>query len=108
MVQPALDAAETLNATVINMRFVKPLDTSLIDDITSTHSLIVTIEENAIMGGAGSAVAEHLSATDNKTAIKLMGLPDKFIDHGEHKQQLSDCGLDADGIINTVNQHFQA
>jgi 1-deoxy-D-xylulose-5-phosphate synthase len=108
MVQPALDAAETLNATVINMRFVKPLDTSLIDDITSTHSLIVTIEENTIMGGAGSAIAEHLSTTDNKTAIKLMGLPDKFIDHGEHKQQLSDCGLDSDGIINTVNQHFQA
>jgi len=106
MVQPALDAAEKLNATVVNMRFVKPLDQALIQDIASSHDLIVTIEENAAQGGAGSAVAEYLLSIGNKTPISILGLPDKFIDHGEHKQQLSDCGLDANGIIDTVQNHF--
>lgn len=108
MVQPALDAAERLNATVVNMRFVKPLDNALIDQMATTHDLIITIEENTHLGGAGSAVAEHLIAIGNTTAIKIMGLPDKFIDHGEHKQMLSNCGLDAQGIIDTVKNHFPA
>jgi 1-deoxy-D-xylulose-5-phosphate synthase len=108
MVQPALDAAERVNATVVNMRFVKPLDNALIDKMAATHDLIITIEENTHLGGAGSAVAEHLLAIGNTTAIKIMGLPDKFIDHGEHKQMLSSCGLDAQGIIDTVNNHFAA
>tara|TARA_R110002050_G_scaffold57423_3_gene129071 strand:- start:209411 stop:211246 length:1836 start_codon:yes stop_codon:yes gene_type:complete len=108
MVQAALDAAEQLNATVINMRFVKPLDTALIEKMAHTHELIITIEENTHLGGAGSAVAEYLLAIGNSTPIKIIGLPDKFIDHGEHKQMLSDCGLDAKGIIDTVNNHFPA
>lgn len=108
MVQPAFDAAEQLNATVVNMRFVKPLDTALIEKMAKTHALIITIEENASLGGAGSAVAEFLISIGNTTPIKIMGLPDKFIDHGEHKQMLSDCGLDKQGIIDTVNNHFLA
>jgi len=108
MVQPALDAAEQINATVVNMRFVKPLDTALIEKMANSHELIITIEENTHLGGAGSAVAEYLLAIGNTTPIKIMGLPDKFIDHGEHKQMLSNCGLDAKGIIDTVNNHFPA
>ena len=108
MVQPALDAAAIVDATVVNMRFVKPLDTSLIDQIAVSHELIITIEENAMLGGAGSAIAEYLISQANSTLISIMGLPDKFIDHGEHKQQLADCGLDSDGIIDTVNKHFTA
>jgi len=108
MVQAALDAAAVVDATVVNMRFVKPLDTSLIEQIAATHELIITIEENARLGGAGSAIAEHLISQGNSTPISIMGLPDKFIDHGEHKQQLADCGLDSDGIIDTVNKHFTA
>jgi 1-deoxy-D-xylulose-5-phosphate synthase len=108
MVQPALDAAENLNATIINMRFVKPLDHKMIEAMANTHDLIITIEENTCIGGAGSGVVEYLIAIGNTTPIKIMGLPDKFIDHGEHKQMLSDCGLDAKGIINTVNNIFSA
>ncbi|MFT7414356.1 MAG: 1-deoxy-D-xylulose-5-phosphate synthase [Methylophagaceae bacterium] len=108
MVQPALDAAERLNATVVNMRFVKPLDNTLIEKMANTHDLIITIEENTHLGGAGSAVAEQLLAIGNSIPVKIMGLPDKFIDHGVHKQMLSNCGLDAQGIIDTVNNHFPA
>lgn len=108
MVQPALDAAKVINASVVNMRFVKPLDHNLIEKMANTHDLIVTIEENTCLGGAGSGVAEYLLAIGNTTAIKIMGLPDKFIDHGEHKQMLSHCGLDAKGIIDTVENHFAA
>lgn len=108
MVQPALDAAEQLNATVVNMRFVKPLDIAVIEKMATSHDLVITIEENTHLGGAGSAVAEYLLSIGNSTAIKIMGLPDKFIDHGEHKQMLSNCGLDAQGIIDTVNNYFPA
>ncbi len=108
MVQPAIDAAEQIDATVVNMRFVKPLDQNVIKTIADTHDLIITIEENAALGGAGSAIAEYLLSIGSHTAISIMGLPDKFIDHGEHKQQLADCGLDANGIIDTVRQHFPA
>ncbi|PHS68552.1 MAG: 1-deoxy-D-xylulose-5-phosphate synthase [Methylophaga sp.] len=108
MVQPALEAAETLNATVVNMRFVKPLDQSLIEEMANHYELLVTIEENAYLGGAGSAIAELLLAAGHSVAIKIMGLPDKFLDHGEHKQMLANCGLDAKGIIDTVHKHFSA
>jgi 1-deoxy-D-xylulose-5-phosphate synthase len=108
MLQPALEAAETLDATVVNMRFVKPLDQEIIKEIANEHDLIITIEENAIMGGAGSGVAEYLLSIGDNTAIKIMGLPDKFLDHGSQKQLLSDCNLDAQGIINSVNCHFTA
>lgn len=108
MLQPALEAAETLDATVVNMRFVKPLDQEIIKEIANEHDLIITIEENAIMGGAGSGIAEYLLSTGDNTAIEIMGLPDKFLNHGSQKQLLSDCNLDAQGIINSVNCHFTA
>jgi len=98
----ALTAAETLDATVADMRFVKPLDAALITELANSHDLLVTIEENAIMGGAGSAVSEHLAATNCKTSILNLGLSDTFIEHGKVPQMLADEGLDADGIIGAV------
>ena len=108
MVQAAIEAGETLGATVVNMRFIKPLDTDMLDTITARHELIITIEENTVFGGAGSGIAEYLLSTGSTTAIKLLGLPDNFLDHGVHQQMLADCGLSAEGIINTVKQHFPA
>lgn len=98
----ALTAAQTLDATVADMRFVKPLDTALIAELAASHDLLVTIEENAIMGGAGSAVGEHLAATNCRTPILNLGLSDTFIEHGKVPQMLADEGLDADGIIRAV------
>ncbi|MFW5425968.1 MAG: 1-deoxy-D-xylulose-5-phosphate synthase [Methylophagaceae bacterium] len=106
MVPAAIEAAETLDATAINMRFIKPLDTQLINDIAASYDLIVTIEENTYLGGAGSGVAEFLLSNGNTTPIEIMGLPDKFLNHGDHKTMLSECGLDATGIIATVQKHF--
>lgn len=108
MVTAAEQAAEQINATVVNMRFVKPLDTDIISQIADSHDLIVTIEENAVMGGAGSAVNEYLREINHPVAIKLMGLPDTFIEHGVHSSMLSECGLDSTGILHTINQHFTA
>jgi 1-deoxy-D-xylulose-5-phosphate synthase len=108
MVYPALAAAEELNATAVNMRFVKPLDTALIDQLIIDHDLIVTIEENAVKGGAGSGINEYLHSIKNTIPVINLGLPDKFLDHGNHQQMLKDCGLDEKGIIDSVNNHFQA
>ena len=98
----ALTAAQTLDATVADLRFVKPLDTALIAELATSHDLLVTVEENAIMGGAGSAVGEHLAATNCRTPILNLGLSDTFIEHGKVPQMLADEGLDADGIIRAV------
>ena len=104
MLTPALAAAEKLDATVANMRFVKPLDTALVLELAAGHELIVTVEENAIMGGAGSAVAEALHAAGNDIAIVQLGLPDRYIEHGVHEKMLADCGLDAAGIIAAIEK----
>jgi 1-deoxy-D-xylulose-5-phosphate synthase len=106
MLAPSLQAAETLNATVANMRFIKPLDTALVAELAASHDLLVTIEEGSIMGGAGSAVAEALSAAGIVKPILQLGLPDKFIDHGDAAQLLAQCGLDAAGIAASVNQRL--
>lgn len=98
----ALEAAEAINATVVNMRFVKPIDEELVNDIASRHDLIVTIEENVIAGGAGSAVNEYLSANQFATPTLNLGLPDRYIDQASQQQQLAICGLDADGIIKSI------
>src|SRR5258706_11567761 len=100
MLKPALDAAEKLDATVANMRFVKPLDAELVQRLAATHELVVTVEEHQIMGGAGSAVLEVLSTT--KTRTLLLGLPDRFIDHGDTAKLLSSVGLDAAGIQKSI------
>ncbi len=104
MLSPALEAAETLDATVANMRFVKPLDTTLVLQLANSHDLLVTIEENAVMGGAGSAVCEALQAAAHPVALLQLGLPDRFIEHGNPEKLLADCGLDAAGIIAAVEK----
>ncbi|CAA0079724.1 1-deoxy-D-xylulose-5-phosphate synthase [Zhongshania aliphaticivorans] len=108
LLSAALTAADALNATVADMRFVKPLDTELIDALADDHTLLVTLEENVIAGGAGSAVCEYLNQQARWQAVLQLGLPDKFIDHGKHPQLLSDLGLDSDGIINSIRRRVAA
>jgi 1-deoxy-D-xylulose-5-phosphate synthase len=95
----ALEAADAIDATVVNMRFVKPLDTGMIEKMASSHELIVTVEENVLQGGAGSAVNEVLNALGGTVPTVNLGIPDSFIEHGNHQQQLADCGLDCAGIL---------
>jgi 1-deoxy-D-xylulose-5-phosphate synthase len=106
MVAPALKAGEELNATVANMRFVKPLDAALVLELAASHDLLVTVEEGCIMGGAGSAVAEALAAAGVVKPLLQLGLPDKFIDHGDAPQLLAQCGLDAAGIAASIRQRL--
>lgn len=98
----ALEAAEQLNASVANMRFVKPLDETLILELAASHSTLITIEDNVVMGGAGSAVNELLARHDATNRVINLGLPDCFVDHGTRAQLLAECGLDATGIIAAV------
>lgn len=102
MLAPCLEAAEELGATVANMRFVKPLDDDLVAELAATHELLVTVEENTVMGGAGSAVMESLASRGILVKLLLLGLPDYFIDQGDPAQMLADCGLDKNGIIKSV------
>ena len=102
MLKPSLEAAEEFNATVANMRFVKPLDDDLILSLAANHDLLVTIEENTIMGGAGSAVLESLECKGISTSVLQLGLPDTFIDQGDPVQMLVDCGRDKIGIIKAI------
>ena len=97
-VAPAMCAAEDFDATVANLRFIKPLDSELIRQLATRHSRLLTVEENVIAGGAGSAVAEHLKSLNLDTPIAHLGLPDHFIEHGTPAELLAECGLDADGI----------
>ena len=102
MLAPALQAASMLDATVANMRFVKPLDVDLIQQLATSHDLIVTVEENAIMGGAGAAVLEAMQTFNLTTPTLCLGLPDSFIEHGVHETMLAECGLDALGMIESI------
>jgi 1-deoxy-D-xylulose-5-phosphate synthase len=102
MLRPALEAAEQLDATVANMRFVKPLDTDLVKRLAATHELLVCVEEHQLMGGAGSAVCEALAALGIERRVLLLGLPDRFIDHGDPAKLLASVGLDRDGIVKSV------
>jgi len=103
MLHPALEAGEELDATVADMRFVKPVDADLAAELAATHGLLVTIEENAIMGGAGSTVAEALAARAIFTPLLQLGLPDRFVDHGDQAQLLASIGLDKAGIVAAVH-----
>ena len=107
MLKPALEAAEQLNATVANMRFVKPLDDELVLQLALSHDLLVTIEENTIQGGAGSAVVESLLRQHVTTNVMQLGLPDRFIDHGDPAAMLVECGLDKRGIVASVSERFR-
>jgi len=102
MLKSALEAGEALNATVANMRFVKPLDTELVKQLAATHHLIVTVEEHQVMGGAGSAVCEALAQMKIEKRVLLLGLPDRFVDHGDPARLLASVGLDAEGIRRAI------
>ncbi len=102
MLKPALEAAEALDATVANMRFVKPLDSELVRSLAQAHELLVTVEEHQIMGGAGGAVCEALAGLGLEKRVLLLGLPDRFIDHGDPAKLLSSVGLDGPGIEKAI------
>jgi 1-deoxy-D-xylulose-5-phosphate synthase len=108
MLKHALEAAQILGSSygvsVANMRFIKPLDIDLVKLLASTHDLIVTIEENALMGGAGAAVLEAMQTLHLQTPTLCLGLPDSFIEHGVHETMLAECGLDGTGIVKSVKQ----
>ncbi len=106
MLAPSLAAGKGLNATVANMRFVKPLDVELVKRLAQTHEALVTVEEGAVMGGAGAAVAEALAEAGIVKPLLHLGLPDRFIDQGDTTQLLALCGLDAEGIEASVRKRF--
>jgi 1-deoxy-D-xylulose-5-phosphate synthase len=108
MVKPALEAAEVIDATVADMRFVKPLDQELIGDLATSHQLIVTLEENTVMGGAGSAVNEYLVQENYNIPILNLGLPDRFLEHGKVPDMLAEVGLDSDAIATAIKQKLKA
>jgi 1-deoxy-D-xylulose-5-phosphate synthase len=108
LLQPALQAAERLGATVANMRFVKPLDTELLERLARSHTLLVTLEDGCVMGGAGSAVAEHLHAAGLTLPVLQLGLPDRFIQHGDPVKLMAEIGLDAEGIERSIRQRLGA
>ncbi|MDP8566669.1 1-deoxy-D-xylulose-5-phosphate synthase [Methylophilus aquaticus] len=102
MLLPALQAAETLNASVVNMRFIKPLDETMVLKMAESHDYLITVEENALMGGAGAAVLECLQKNRVVMSTLCLGLPDQFIEHGNHETMLAECGLDAYGIRSAI------
>lgn len=107
MVDPSLKAGEALGGTVVNMRFVKPLDEKLVAELARTHEFLVTVEENAVMGGAGSAVAECLARHGATVPVLHLGLPDSYIEQGNPADLLSDCLLDAEGIVYSIRERWR-
>ncbi|MET0010539.1 MAG: transketolase C-terminal domain-containing protein, partial [Candidatus Thiodiazotropha sp. 6PLUC4] len=87
-----------------NMRFIKPLDENMVRDLAKTHEILVTIEENVIQGGAGSAVNEFLVSEGIQTKMVNLGLPDRYLDHASHQQQLAEAGLDYAGILAAIER----
>ncbi len=108
LLYPALEAAGKLDATVANMRFAKPLDAALVAELAKSHDALVTVEEGCLPGGAGSAVLEALAAAGLQTPVLTLGLPDRFIEHGDPAKLLALCGLDAAGIEQAILKRFGA
>lgn len=108
LLHAALPVAEKLNATLVDMRFVKPIDAELIKQLAASHEVFVTLEEGSVMGGAGSAVAEFMSAFGLCKPILQLGLPDRFIDHGDQAALLKSVGLDSDGIEAAIHARFKS
>jgi len=102
----ALKVAEKIDATVIDMRFVKPIDEALIRDAAANHELLVTLEENAVMGGAGAAVSEFLARENILKSVLHLGLPDAYVEHAKPAQMLAECGLDEAGIEAAINERL--
>ena len=108
LVTAAAQVAEQLDATLVNMRFVKPLDTALLTQIVNAHEWLVTLEENTVAGGAGSAVNEYLASQGMTVNTLNLGLPDRFVEHGSREQLLAECGLDAAGIEASIRARLAA
>ena len=108
LLHPALKAAEALNATVADMRFVKPLDEALVRELARSHDALVTIEDGCLMGGAGSAVLEVLQAAGVAIPVLCLGYPDLFIEHGDPAKLNAQLGLDAAGIERSIRERFLA
>ncbi|MCL2589469.1 MAG: 1-deoxy-D-xylulose-5-phosphate synthase [Betaproteobacteria bacterium] len=108
LLAPALEAGEALDAAVANMRFVKPIDDALIAHLAREHDLLVTLEENVVIGGAGSEVARVLDTLPTRPRLLRLGFPDRFIDHGEQRQLLAEAGLDTAGIVSAVHSLRQS
>jgi 1-deoxy-D-xylulose-5-phosphate synthase len=107
LLYPALEVAEGIDASVANMRFVKPLDIDLIKSLAADHDYFVTIEDGAIQGGAGSACLETLSSLGINKPLLQLGLPDQFIEHGDYNLLMTKCGLDAEGIANSISMSYK-
>ena len=101
----AMSAGERLDATVVNMRFIKPLDEAMLRKLVDEHDFLVTLEDNAIAGGAGSAVNEWLMRERKPLPVLNLGLPDQFVEHGSREQILAGCGLDEHGIVRAINEY---
>ncbi|MBB3105486.1 transketolase C-terminal domain-containing protein, partial [Azomonas macrocytogenes] len=99
---------ETLDATVADMRFVKPLDEALVRELAADHQLLVTLEENSLMGGAGSAVGELLARDNLAVPLLQLGLPDRYVEHARPAEMLAECGLDAAGIEAAVRRRLES
>ncbi|HEY6893555.1 MAG TPA: transketolase C-terminal domain-containing protein, partial [Rhodanobacteraceae bacterium] len=108
MVAPCARVAEALDATLVNMRFVKPLDQDLLLELSRSHAAFVTVEDNAIAGGAGSGVAEFFAAHGVTSPLLQLGLGDGFLDHGSREELLAQSGLDAPSIERAIRTRFDA
>jgi 1-deoxy-D-xylulose-5-phosphate synthase len=108
MVQPSLEAAEILDAAVVDMRFVKPLDSDMIQAMANEADLLVTVEDNVRLGGAGSAVNEVLVAQHHTVPVLNLGLPDQFVEHGTREELLAQCGLDPAGIQRAIQKRLRS
>ncbi|MEW5108633.1 transketolase C-terminal domain-containing protein, partial [Morganella morganii] len=106
LLEEVLKAAENLNATVVDMRFVKPLDEALILEMAASHDTLVTVEENAVMGGAGSGVNEFLMAQRKPVPVLNIGLPDSYVPQGDQEEIRSDMGLDAEHIQKSIEAYL--
>ena len=107
LLDTAKQVADEIDAKLINMRFVKPLDTDVIENVIKQYSLIVTLEDNAVIGGAGSAVNEYLQQAGHNTQVLNLGLPDEYLHHAERAEQLEECGLSPSAIIYKINQRIE-
>lgn len=107
LLDSAREVAEANDYTLVDMRFVKPLDAKAISQLTSCHELLVSLEDHAVQGGAGSAVAEYLQQAKLSTDLLMLGIPDRWIAHASRAEQLAECGLDAAGIETSIRQHLQ-
>ncbi len=106
MLEVALEVAEELDATVVNMRFVKPLDEGMVQRMAAQHEGLVTIEDNVVAGGAGSAVGEYLASEGIQVPLLQLGVPDRFIEHGSREDQITDCGLDRSGVLSSIQAFY--